>query len=37
MFLTSISLAQGMLKDFNSLDQMIDNWHVSAAQANFEA
>ena len=37
IFLALTSLAQGMLKDFNSLDQMIDNWHISAAQANFDA
>ena len=28
--------AQSTPKDINSLDQQIDNWHVAAAQANFE-
>jgi hypothetical protein len=37
IFLALTGLAQGTQKDFNSLDQMIDNWHISAAQANFEA
>jgi hypothetical protein len=37
MFLALTSWAQSTQKDFNSLDQMIDNWHLAATQANFEA
>ncbi|MEY3074627.1 MAG: hypothetical protein RJB25_264 [Bacteroidota bacterium] len=28
--------AQSTLKDVHSLDQIIDNWHIAAAQAKFE-
>ncbi|MEY4286439.1 MAG: hypothetical protein RL511_512 [Bacteroidota bacterium] len=37
IFLAITSSAQKELKDVHSLDQMIDNWHLAAAQANFEA
>ena len=37
MFLALTSWAQSTQKDFDSLDQMIDNWHLAATQANFEA
>ncbi len=37
LFLAITSSAQTELKDVHSLDQMIDNWHLAAAQANFEA
>jgi len=37
MCLALTSWAQSTQKDFNSLDQMIDNWHLAATQANFEA
>ncbi len=36
LLLAFTCMAQSTPKDINSLDQQIDNWHVAAAQANFE-
>ncbi|MEY4804577.1 MAG: hypothetical protein RL331_1096 [Bacteroidota bacterium] len=36
LFLAFASTAQSPQKDFHSLDQLIDNWHLAATQANFE-
>lgn len=36
LFLAFASTAQSPQKDVHSLDQLIDNWHLAATQANFE-
>jgi hypothetical protein len=35
LFLAFTSTAQSPQKDVHSLDQLIDNWHLAATQANF--
>lgn len=35
LFLAFASTAQSPQKDVHSLDQLIDNWHLAATQANF--
>jgi len=36
LFIALTSTAQSTQKDFHSLDQLIDNWHLAATQANLE-
>ena len=36
LFLAFASTAQSPQKDVHSLDQLIDNWHLAATQANFD-
>lgn len=36
LFLAFACTAQSPQKDVHSLDQLIDNWHLAATQANFE-